>query len=85
MIAINGLTLSTGRLEDAKDIIRSFSLYEKDGLIPNMFPGKGQEPLYNTVDASLWFINAVYNYLLYANSYEALEFVEKEVYKTIKI
>ncbi|MDG6893174.1 amylo-alpha-1,6-glucosidase [Clostridium perfringens] len=84
MIAINGLTLSTGRLEDAKDIIRSFSLYEKDGLIPNMFPGKGQEPLYNTVDASLWFINAVYNYLLYANSYEALEFVEKEVYKTIK-
>ncbi len=40
MIAINGLTLSTGRLEDAKDIIRSFSLYEKDGLIPNMFPGK---------------------------------------------
>ena len=84
MIAINGLTLSTGRLEDAKDIIRSFSLYEKDGLIPNMFPGKGQEPLYNTVDASLWFINAVYNYLLYANSCEALEFVEKEVYKTIK-
>ena len=84
MIAINGLTLSTGRLEDAKDIIRSFSLYEKDGLIPNMFPGKGQEPLYNTVDASLWFINAVYNYLLYANSYKALEFVEKEVYKTIK-
>lgn len=84
MIAINGLTLSTGRLEDAKDIIRSFSLYEKDGLIPNMFPGEGQEPLYNTVDASLWFINAVYNYLLYANSYEALEFVEKEVYKTIK-
>ncbi|HAT4307919.1 amylo-alpha-1,6-glucosidase [Clostridium perfringens] len=84
MIAINGLTLSTGRLEDAKDIIRSFSLYEKDGLIPNMFPGEGQEPLYNTVDASLWFINAVYNYLLYANSDEALEFVEKEVYGTIK-
>lgn len=84
MIAINGLTLSTGRLEDAKDIIRSFSLYEQDGLIPNMFPGKGQEPLYNTVDASLWFINAVYNYLLYSNSLEALEFVEKEVYKTIK-
>ncbi|MDU3019275.1 MAG: amylo-alpha-1,6-glucosidase [Clostridium perfringens] len=84
MIAINGLTLSTGRLEDAKDIIRSFSLYEKDGLIPNMFPGEGKEPLYNTVDASLWFINAVYNYLLYANSDEALEFVEKEVYGTIK-
>lgn len=84
MIAINGLTLSTGRLEDAKDIIRSFSLYEKDGLIPNMFPGEGKEPLYNTVDASLWFINAVYNYLLYANSDEALEFVKKEVYGTIK-
>lgn len=84
MIAINGLTLSTGRLDDAKDIIRSFSLYEKNGLIPNMFPGEGQEPLYNTVDASLWFINAVYNYILYANNDEALDFIEKEVYGTIK-
>ncbi|WP_300347092.1 amylo-alpha-1,6-glucosidase [Clostridium sp.] len=84
MIAINGLTLSTGRLEDAKDIIKSFSLYEKNGLIPNMFPGEGQEPIYNTVDASLWFINAVYNYLLYANSEEALNFVKNEIYGTIK-
>lgn len=84
MIAINGLTLSTGRLEDAKDIIKSFSLYEKNGLIPNMFPGEGQEPIYNTVDASLWFINAVYNYLLYANSEEALDFVKNEIYGTIK-
>lgn len=84
MIAINGLTLSTGRLDDAKDIIRSFSLYEKDGLIPNMFPGEGKEPLYNTVDASLWFINAVYNYLLYSNSDEAIDFVRNEVYGTIK-
>ena len=84
MIAINGLTLATGRLEDAKDIIRSFSLYEKNGLIPNMFPGEGKEPLYNTVDASLWFINAVYNYLLYANSEEALDFVKNEIYGTIK-
>ncbi len=84
MIAINGLTLSTGRLDDAKEIIKSFSLYEKNGLIPNMFPGEGQEPLYNTVDASLWFINAVYNYLLYANSEEALDFVKNEIYGTIK-
>lgn len=84
MIAINGITLSTGRLDDAKDIIKSFALYEKDGLIPNMFPGEGQEPLYNTVDASLWFINAVYSYLLYANNEEAINFVKYEVYGTIK-
>lgn len=84
MIAINGITLATHRLEDAKEILRSFSIYEKNGLIPNMFPDTKQEPLYNTVDASLWYINAVYNYLLYSNTKEDLEFVEKELYETIK-
>lgn len=84
MIALTGVAMATGRLDDTKDILRSFSLYEKNGLIPNMFPDFGQEPLYNTVDASLWYIHAIYTYLLYKNDENELEFVKNELYKTIK-
>lgn len=84
MIAINGLTLATDRLCDAKEVLKSFSLYERYGLIPNMFIDTKQEPLYNTVDASLWYINAVYNYLLYSNTKEDLDFIQEELYGTIK-
>lgn len=65
MIAFTGLTLCTGRLEDAREILRSFARYERNGLIPNMFPDDGAEPLYNTADASLWYFIAVYDYLRY--------------------
>ena len=81
MIAFTGLTLATRRFKDAKEILKSFSLYEKDGLIPNMFPEEGAEPLYNTVDASLWYFYAVYKYVNYTQDYE---FVEKEVYPVLK-
>ena len=84
MIAITGLTMSTNRLEDAKDILKSFSLYEKNGLIPNMFPDFGQEPLYNTVDASLWYVKGIYDYLLYSDSEESVTFIKAEIYPTIK-
>ncbi|MGG7097194.1 amylo-alpha-1,6-glucosidase [Clostridium sardiniense] len=84
MIALTGVGMCTGRLDDTKDILRSFSIYEKNGLIPNMFPDFGQEPLYNTVDASLWYIHAVYMYLLYKNDSKELNFVKEELYGTIK-
>ncbi len=84
MIAFNGLTLSTGRFKDAKEILKSFVLYEKDGLIPNMFPSNQGKPLYNTVDASLWFVHATYSYLLYSNHEESTAFVEKEIYPYLK-
>lgn len=84
MIALTGVSMSTDRLDDTKDILRSFSLYEKNGLIPNMFPDFGQDPFYNTVDASLWYIHAIYMYLLYKDDIEELNFVKKELYKTIK-
>lgn len=84
MIALVGLTMVTNRLDDAKSILKSFSIYEKDGLIPNMFPHNGQDPIYNTVDASLWYVHAVYNYVLYSNNAAALDFVNKEIYPTIK-
>lgn len=62
MIALPGICLSTGRYEEAKSILRTFARYERDGLMPNLFPEGENEPMYNTVDASLLFINCVYLY-----------------------
>ena len=81
MIAFTGLTLVTRRFKEAKEILKSFALYEKNGLIPNMFPDDGAEPYYNTVDASLWYFYAIYKYVNYTNDYE---FVEKELYLVLK-
>lgn len=60
MIALPGICISTGRYDTAKSILRTFAKYEKDGLMPNLFPEGGKEPLYNTVDAALLFINCVW-------------------------
>lgn len=62
MIALPGICLSTGRYKTARSILRTFAKYEKDGLMPNLFPEGGKKPLYNTVDAALLFINCVWLY-----------------------
>ncbi len=62
MIALPGICLFTGRYEVAKNILRTFAENEKDGLMPNLFPEGQKEPMYNTVDAALLFINCVYLY-----------------------
>ncbi len=62
MIALPGLCISTGRYEKAREILETFAVCEKDGLMPNLFPEGGKEPLYNTVDASLLFIIGIYFY-----------------------
>jgi len=62
-IALPGLLLATGRYEQALDCIMLFGSAESEGLIPNRFDDYGGEPDYNTVDASLWFIYAVDEYL----------------------
>ena len=62
MIALPGICLSTGRYETAKSILRTFAVNERDGLMPNLFPEGGNEPMYNTADAALLFINCVYLY-----------------------
>ncbi len=63
MIALPGCVLAAGRLDTAKSILRTFLAYEKDGLVPNLFPEAGTEPLYNTVDAPLLLINCVWLYV----------------------
>ena len=69
MIALPGCTLATGRYADAKSILRTFLAYEKDGLVPNLFPEGDQEPMYNTVDAALLLIDAVWLYVQATNDW----------------
>jgi predicted glycogen debranching enzyme len=59
MISLEGLTLVTGRRREAGQILRTFGRHMRDGLIPNMFPEGGNEGLYHTADATLWFFHAV--------------------------
>ncbi len=63
MIALPGCALATGRFEDARSILRTFLAYEKDGLVPNLFPEGGNAPMYNTVDAALLLIDCVWQYV----------------------
>ena len=62
-IAIRGLYIATGRLEDARDILVQWAGVVSDGMLPNRFPDHGGAPEFNSVDASLWYIIAVGDYL----------------------
>lgn len=74
LISLPGITLVTKQFDDAKQILESFAKYCKNGLIPNVFADRDSRPIYNTVDASLWYVDRVYQYLKYTND---LQFVEK--------
>ena len=63
MISLEGLGLATGRHVEAGYILRTFSQYVRDGLIPNMFPEGYNRGLYHTADATLWFFHAIDRYL----------------------
>lgn len=73
MIAMHGLTLTTGRYTDCKSMLKTFAKYEKEGLLPNLFPEGGKDPMYNSVDAPLLFINAVYEYIQETKDEDFLE------------
>jgi len=65
MIALPGLCLVTGRFEDAKKILQAFAESASEGMLPNRFPDRGEMPEYNTMDATLWFFQAIYKYYQY--------------------
>ncbi len=81
MISFTGLTLVTGRYDDARDILKTYAKYCDQGIIPNRFPDQDGEPGYNTVDASLWFFIAVYNFIEYIGD---LKFLKKELWSSLK-
>ena len=80
MIALPGVCISTGQYEDAESILRTFAKYERNGLMPNLFPEGKNEPMYNTADAALLFVNCVW--LLFRATGNA-EFV-KEMYPVME-
>ena len=84
MIALTGLTLSTGRYQDARDILTTFARYVHHGMVPNMFPDEGTDPLYNTADASMWYFYAVGKYLDYTGAPEDYAFVQETIYPKLK-
>jgi len=80
-ISLPGLMLVTGRFQDARDVFLGFSKYCKDGLIPNYVPDLPAKPAYNSVDASLWFVNAVLQYLKYTGDYDL---VQERLWETLR-
>ncbi|MBC8449190.1 MAG: amylo-alpha-1,6-glucosidase [Chloroflexi bacterium] len=59
MISLPGLTLVTGRYDVAARILRTFARFVERGMLPNRFPDQGERPEYNTVDATLWYVEAI--------------------------
>ncbi|MBK6589195.1 MAG: amylo-alpha-1,6-glucosidase [Acidobacteria bacterium] len=72
MIALNGLTLATGRPEVAKSIILEFSRHISQGMLPNRFPDEGETPDYNTADATLWYFEAIRAYIEVTGDYDVV-------------
>ncbi len=80
MIALPGLTLVTGRADVAKSILLAFARHVDRGMLPNRFPDAGEQPEYNTVDATLWFFEAVRALLHYTGDYT---FVHTNLYDVL--
>ena len=82
-ISLPGLCLVTGRHDVARHIIESFAAHVSNGMVPNRFPDVGEEPEYNTIDASLWFVYAVDRYLAYNRHTESIRSVAWPAVKQI--
>ena len=62
-ISLRGLCLAAGRNNDARDILIAWATTVSEGMLPNRFPDSGEQPEFNSVDASLWFVIAVFDFL----------------------
>jgi predicted glycogen debranching enzyme len=85
MISLEGLTLVTGRAREAGNILRTFADYERDGLIPNLFPEHGSEGLYHTADATLWFFHAIDRYLEYTHDRDTLRLLLPKLIRIVDL
>lgn len=81
MIALPGLTLVTGRFDVARSILAEFARHVSQGMLPNRFTEAGEAPEYNTVDATLWYFEAVRALVAYARD---SEFVRANLYGVLK-
>jgi len=80
-ISLPGLLLVPSRFDDARDVLANFGEHCKHGLIPNFLSDKSGEAAYNSVDASLWYINAVFQYLKYTGDFA---FVKTRLWQSLK-
>jgi len=80
-ISLPGLLLATGRFEDARKVLLDFLCHCRQGLIPNCVEDKCGEPAYNTVDATLWYVNAVLQYLKYTGD---SKFIQQQLWGNLK-
>jgi predicted glycogen debranching enzyme len=82
LISLSGLTLVTGRFNEAREILLTFKHYCKKGIIPNRFSDiENNEPAYNSVDATLWYFHAVLQYLKYTGDFD---FVKRELFENMQ-
>lgn len=73
MISLPGLTISTGRLQIARAILYTYAKYVDQGMLPNRFPDEGETPEYNTVDATLWYFEAIRQYYEVTEDIDVIE------------
>jgi len=82
-ISMRGLCLATGRLEEARDILTAWAGTVSQGMLPNRFLDQGDVPEYNSVDASLWYIIVVHEFLEAAGNDPALTADKDRLYATV--
>ncbi len=80
-ISMPGLMLITGKFEEAKSVFLTFNSYCRQGLIPNFISDRESQSAYNSVDATLWFSNAVLQYLKYTGDFQ---FVKENLWENMK-
>jgi predicted glycogen debranching enzyme len=80
MIALPGLTLGTGRHDVARSILQEFATHVDQGMLCNRFPDSGETPEYNTIDATLWYFEAVRAFIDHTGQYD---FVGKNLYAVL--
>jgi len=73
MISLPGLCLATRRYTTAATILRTFARFVSQGMLPNRFPDVGEEPEYNTVDATLWYFHALDQYQRVTNDNQLVQ------------
>jgi predicted glycogen debranching enzyme len=80
MIALPGLTIATGRLDDARSVLLEFARHVDQGMLPNRFPDAGDVPEYNTIDATLWYFEAV---RAFVQRTKDVRFVDQNLYAVL--
>jgi predicted glycogen debranching enzyme len=81
MISLTGLAFARKQFDTAREILLAFAAHMREGIIPNRFPDSDEEPEYNNVDGTLWFVNAVGEF---ARRTGDIEFVREHLYARLK-